>query len=203
MTLTLSLLPFQSAIKSKSREIFDKLDFLGINKKDIRALVLSLIELEVGKIHFSCLPHVYYEHCMTELIIYSFIMYDKFTIALKIAIKRMTTMTHLIDFYHFYYLASKSTKRLKHTKACIPNKIEFVINWVHTRIYGLCHWFLFHSKVLNLLKCKFELMWEFMDIMEFLICTLKCYISSWKILLIWAQFIKKEERRPCTTRCSL
>uniref|UniRef100_A0A7M6DL14 WW domain-containing protein n=2 Tax=Clytia hemisphaerica TaxID=252671 RepID=A0A7M6DL14_9CNID len=37
----------KSAIKSKSREIFDKLDFLGINKKDIRALVLSLIELEI------------------------------------------------------------------------------------------------------------------------------------------------------------
>lgn len=84
---------FQTEIKRKSREIFDKLDFLGINKKDIRALVLSLIELEVGKIPFSCLPFVY-ELSLVEImminLINSLLLYDPTHLStLENKIKRM------------------------------------------------------------------------------------------------------------------
>ena len=49
----------QRKVKKNSQEIFDKLGFLGISRKDVRPLLVSFIELEVSKTNFSCLPHTY------------------------------------------------------------------------------------------------------------------------------------------------
>ena len=58
----------QRKVKKNSQEIFDKLGFLGISRKDVRPLLVSFIELEVSKTNFSCLPHTYEQFIMYEQI---------------------------------------------------------------------------------------------------------------------------------------
>ena len=55
-------------MKKNSQEIFDKLGFLGISRKDVRPLLVSFIELEVSKTNFSCLPRTYEQFIMYEQI---------------------------------------------------------------------------------------------------------------------------------------